>query len=53
MSLLTGLTLLFAGAKVFGFLDWSWWWVFSPALLGIPTCILVAALITVCLGDRR
>lgn len=24
------LTLLFVGAKLFGFIDWSWWWVFSP-----------------------
>jgi len=24
------LTLIFVAGKVFGFLSWSWWWVFSP-----------------------
>lgn len=24
------LTLLFIGLKLTGFIDWSWWWVFSP-----------------------
>lgn len=24
------LTVLFAAGKIFGYLDWSWWWVFSP-----------------------
>lgn len=27
------LTLLFVSAKLFGFIDWSWWWVFSPMLI--------------------
>ena len=24
------LTLMFVGAKLLGYIDWSWWWVFSP-----------------------
>ena len=24
------LTLIFVAAKLFGAIDWSWWWVFSP-----------------------
>ena len=24
------LTLMFAGAKIFGYVDWSWWVVFAP-----------------------
>lgn len=29
---LLALTLIFAAAKVFGFITWSWMWVFSPIL---------------------
>ena len=47
MSLLTGLTLLFAGAKVFGFIDWSWWWVFSPYWIGVPVLLVVSTMIAV------
>ena len=36
------LTLLFAAAKVFGYITWSWLWVFSPLL--IP--VFIVALIT-------
>lgn len=24
------LTVLFVGLKLTGYIDWSWWWVFSP-----------------------
>lgn len=45
---LTGtLTILFVLLKVFGKIDWSWWWVFSP--LWISALILVGIL-TVLLG---
>lgn len=32
MNLLTGLTLLFVAAKLFGIVDWSWWIVFAPSI---------------------
>lgn len=37
--LLTG---LFVAGKIFGFLSWSWWLVFLPALIyvGIPVVVL-------------
>jgi Transmembrane Fragile-X-F protein len=28
------LTILFVLLKVFGKIDWSWWWVFSPLWIG-------------------
>ena len=44
-GLLGALTVLFAAAKVFGFLDWSWWWVFSPVWIGVPAIVLPVLLI--------
>jgi hypothetical protein len=32
MSFTTGLTLLFIGLKMAGFIDWSWWLVFTPLI---------------------
>lgn len=28
------LTLLFIGLELGGIIDWSWWWVISPTLIG-------------------
>lgn len=46
-----GLTILFAGAKVFGHIDWSWFIVFSPAIAFGATVfvlqILLVALLVV------
>ena len=30
LGFLGGLTLLFIGLKLTGFIDWSWWWVLAP-----------------------
>lgn len=37
------LTILFIGLKLAGFIDWSWWWVFSP--VWIELCIVVLVVI--------
>jgi hypothetical protein len=39
------LTLIFVIAKIAGYIDWSWWLVFSPVLglLGVVACILMIA----------
>ena len=29
------LTLLFIALKLMGFIDWSWWWVWSPIWIGL------------------
>lgn len=40
-----GLTLLFIGLKLTGFVDWPWWVVLSP--LGIPALLAVVVLVVV------
>lgn len=37
------LTLMFVAAKLIGYIDWSWWWVFSP--IWIPLVILLGILV--------
>ena len=39
------LTLLFAAAKVFGYITWSWLWVFSPLLIPVFTVGLITTAI--------
>lgn len=39
------LFILFFGAKIFGKIDWSWWWVFSP--LWVPTAIALVTCIII------
>ena len=39
------LTLLFAAAKVFGYITWSWLWVFSPLLIPVVAIGLVTTAI--------
>ncbi len=41
------LTLLFIALKLTGYIDWSWWWVWSPMLigLGIFFAIMLAVLV--------
>lgn len=34
------LTIIFIVLKLVGVIDWSWWWVFSPTLIGIGASIL-------------
>ncbi|UQJ95344.1 hypothetical protein IANJMKHF_00439 [Klebsiella phage CPRSA] len=51
IKLLTGLTLIFAAAKVFGFSHMSWFWVLFPVLLPVYIVVgvvLVGAAIICC-----
>ncbi len=41
VSLGTVLFLIFLILKLVGVIDWSWWWVFSPLLIGVGFWILV------------
>lgn len=34
------LTIIFVIAKLAGVIDWSWWWVFSPAWIGALIAIV-------------
>lgn len=40
MKNLNLLTLVFGILKLTGTVDWSWWWVLSPTLLGLALNIL-------------
>lgn len=35
------LTIVFITLKLTNFIQWSWWWVLSPALIGIGLWIVV------------
>lgn len=35
------LTILFIGLKLAGHIKWSWWWVVSPSLICLGTCVLI------------
>jgi len=39
------LTLMFVAAKLMGYIDWSWWWVFCP--IWIEAAISIAVLIVI------
>ncbi len=39
------LTIVFVIAKITGYIAWSWFWVFSPILLGIAFVLVVFAII--------
>jgi hypothetical protein len=50
-----GLLLLFIGLKLTNYIDWSWWWVFSPIWLplAIVASILgIVALVALATGAR-
>jgi hypothetical protein len=41
------LTLIFVVAKIGGWLDWSWWWVFAPVIIEsgiVVVCLIVYAI---------
>lgn len=41
---LTILTIVFVLLKVYGKIDWSWWWVFAPLWLPLIIVLLIFAL---------
>lgn len=45
ISIGTGLTLIFAAAKVFGFINWSWWWVLAPFLISTAIGLVILAIV--------
>ena len=41
------LTLLFVAAKLFGYIDWSWWWVFAPLWIEAAIVLVLVVLLGV------
>ncbi len=42
------LTLLFVGLKLTNYINWSWWWVISPALIPFGLAAILLLLSGVC-----
>lgn len=38
------LTLIFVIAKIFGYIDWSWWLVFTPTIVGFVLFFIIIIL---------
>ena len=38
------LTIVFVILKALGYLNWSWWWVFSPLWIGTGIAIIFASI---------
>ena len=47
MKFLNVLTVLFAAAKIFGFIDWSWLIIFLPTMLAFITWVTAVVVITI------
>jgi hypothetical protein len=43
--LATLLTCIFVIAKLWGKIDWSWWWIFSPLWISLIVGILIVTII--------
>jgi hypothetical protein len=41
------LTVIFVCCKLFGVIDWSWWWVVSPLWIGLIAQVCLAAVVAV------
>jgi len=52
MSFISGLTILFVGLKMTGYINWDWWLVTSP-LWGMFTIQVIAGIISAVLDIRR
>ncbi len=47
------LTILFIGLKLTHFIDWSWWWVWSPVLIVGGILLFIILSIAVWAAPRR
>lgn len=44
---LATLTIIFVIAKLWGVIDWSWWLVFLPVLIGVGISLLILSLLLI------
>ena len=40
------LTLIFITLKLTGYIDWSWWWVLSPSIIGFIVVTIIVTAVT-------
>ena len=45
IGFLGALTILFIGLKLWGAIDWSWWWVLSPLWLPVAAVLVLCAIL--------
>lgn len=45
------LTVIFVILKLLDVIDWSWWWVFSPAIIGVIWVVLALVVIVWIIDD--
>ena len=43
----SALTIVFVLLKVFGYIDWSWWWVFSPIWGGLALFLFILSIMAI------
>lgn len=54
MGLLSWMALLFVGAKLFGFINWSWWLVLIPVWIMLGLLLVILTILGVAyLIDKR
>lgn len=46
------LTIAFIVLKLTGYIDWSWWWVWSPVLIGSAIFFLIAIPVMILVAKR-
>lgn len=44
MNFLSLLSLIFVAAKITHYIDWSWWWCFSPILVQLSAIVFVVTI---------
>lgn len=44
MNAMTAVTIIYIALKLYGVLDWSWYWIFSPIWLYLSYCLVVTVI---------
>lgn len=53
IGIFTLMFLIMFAAKVFGAINWSWWWVFSPVWVPVALILLTALFILIVRGIKE
>lgn len=53
IGIFTLMFLILFTAKVFGAIDWSWWWVFSPVWVPVAIILLVGLVVLILRGIKE
>lgn len=53
LGLSSVLTIIFVVLKLVGVINWSWWWVLSPAWIGIGLWLIVVIIAAICVSKWK